>query len=288
MWGVYPGSDGFATREARLYLYLGKLFDVIRTYNSFSLKNIYINYIFSIVPNIPTHSEKSFDDFKTSFGNKTTFDFEEFFRKITAVKLDSGKYCVKPKTAGSIYQFKVWDFANRSEKNRGSKIDRIKVSLRYATIYQYLLHGNQLSTFSGEDLNSEVEIFGSSLNARLKYFGCMFPELEKPFGAIGTYEDILLGILSEKFKFHELLISPPSSSFLHWRSAELLEQIFEKFRSKKKPLRVIFSISKTKAEIMKNLNQYVKKIVEVNHAYDVRDGTKKKLSGAWVKYYLEI
>jgi len=162
---------------------------------------------------------------------------------------------------------------NRPAHLRGSEIDHLCVCLQYAP-FVHLNPGNQLTTFSDEIIRSgnfDIEVFGSAFNTRLPRYGCLFPKIEAPFGAIGTAEEIFAGILDGTIIAVGLLISPPSSKDLHEMAAGWVKKILDA----KIKVNIIFAMSSTKEDLAEELLMFKPEKVIIERGYDF--STKKNV-----------
>ena len=117
--------------------------------------------------------------------------------------------------------------------------DAFPAFIRMKTLMN-LKNGNQASLFSNEHMNSlisegfNLEVFGSSYNTRMRYFGSLYPE-DEPYGRIGTAEEILQQILDRKqlrwrnemIEAKKFTVSPPSGWELIKRVVKLCCSIIE-------------------------------------------------------------
>ena len=132
---------------------------------------------------------------------------------------------------------------NLTRKYNKLTIDqKFQINLYYESIYQFV-GGNQYSLHQCSNylnyLNQgfKIELFGSSLNTSLPYFGSL-SSIDEPCGRLGTYEEILSILIAKKDLFwHDQLvfsksdivkitINPPSHIKLHIHLINLLADLF--------------------------------------------------------------
>ena len=199
----------------------------------------------------------------------------------------------------NIIPFEISDFKNR-EKALGHKINKINkilVSLKYNIIHTFLVRGNQISTHTDEIFQTseyDIEVFGSAFNTRLPKYGHMYTgnskferDLEKPFGGIGSFDEILDSVIQKKIETKGLLVGPPSSKNLHIRAIDYVRKISEM----KLGINVCLVISLTKFEYMKGLEKLAcdKKIIKEGFLFLANGHIKTvKLNSNWCNYYFKI
>ncbi len=122
----------------------------------------------------------------------------------------------------------------------------------------------------------------------------MFPELEAGVGGIGTAEQIFDMIIEKKITTAGILVSPPSSIYLHDLAVGKIKIILEMIESGQlKPLNIVLAISSTKEVfIIKNeMEKYIKQKKIIEFAYHFKTTEKSyelvphKLSQVWYEYY---
>lgn len=327
--------SAFYTNEGNLYTYYKKIIEEIRyVFNypeSVFFENLTINYIFSnygkeIISNEINESLK-YQQSK----NTNNFDYDKFFKIFDFIKKEDITYVfsteIKDCEAGNRILIKIKETGNRPIKISKSYLNILNI--KYAPVHSFLNPGNQLTTFTdklvfSKDKNGNplynVEIFGSAFNTRLPYYGCMFPEVEAEAGGIGTAEQIFdsiieTGCLSPKFlphltshfskdkmrggiKVFGLLVSPPSSIYLHDLAVGKIKIIMEKIKEGTlNPINIVLAISLTKESfIIKNdMHLYEKKKrVIIKNAfrfkttaidYELEPHYFKDASKYWCEYY---
>ncbi len=117
----------------------------------------------------------------------------------------------------------------------------------------------------------------------------MFPEVEAPFGGIGTAAEIFERIYARKLQTVGILISPPSSIELHGMTMIWLKKIFDAGIQ----LNVVLAISVSKEKIFDwtecvGLRDYFTETKRITHAYSLfgsQQMKRVKLSGEWREYY---
>lgn len=125
----------------------------------------------------------------------------------------------------------------------------------------------------------------------------LLQKIEAPFGGIGTAEQIFDGILNGTIKASHLLISPPSSRYLHDLSMRKIRDILIAINEKKIELvKIVLAISSSKEDMFKywKLNEFNPKPVTIKNGYyfecscsgNCKMITKSvPLSFDWTEYY---
>lgn len=326
----------FYTTEGNLYIYYKKIIEQIRyDFNypeSSFFENLTINYIFSnygkeIVSNEINESLK-YQQSK----NTHNFNYNKFFKIFDYIKKENITYVfsteIKDCEANNRILIKIKETGNRPFKISKSYLNTLNI--KYASVHSFLNPGNQLTTFTDELVFSKdkegnplynVEVFGSAFNTRLPFYGCMFPEIEAEAGGIGTAEQIFdsiieTGCLSPKFlpnltshfaegkmrgggiKVSGLLVSPPSSIYLHDLAVGKIKIIMEKIKEGTlNPINIVLAISLTKESFIIKNNMHIyekKKRVIIKNAfrfkttaldYKLKPHYFKDSSKYWCEYY---
>ena len=125
----------------------------------------------------------------------------------------------------------------------------------------------------------------------LPYF--FFLRSKKKSG-IGSFDEVFEGIIAGTIKTRGILVSPPSSIYLHDLAVGKIKIILEMIESGQlKPLNIVLAISSTKEIfIIKNeMEKYIKqkKIIEFAYHFKTTEKTYElvphKLSQVWYEYY---
>jgi hypothetical protein len=280
-----------------IYKYYETLYDKLKF--NFLEFNILTNMVFKIFlePITPEFFNEIQDLYKK-------IDLSVLRKALVETKLGNKHYDISTSPRGKYIKIPVSDFVNRPPTKM---IDKIMVSLKNAPIHRFFNVGNQLTTFSNalidrfKDLDG-IEVFGSAYNTRLRRYGCMFPEVERAFGAIGKAEDIFKGILDKTITFPGskygrggLLISPPSARELHDLALSYTKRILEAIkRGELEPIEIVLAISSTKKSIFDfyELNKIYTKQIEVTHGFYFKcmgkgkfELVSVKLKENWIEYY---
>ena len=232
--------------------------------------------------------------------NYSNFDYDKFYSIFDKIKLRQDTYSFffnEPPCSNNPIKIDIKPLSNRYPHAKISKVYEIELNIKYASLFNVFNPGNQLTTFSDNLIKNglyDVEVFGSAFNTRLPYYGSMFPELEKTAGCIGTAETIFENIINKKLKVKGILVSPPSSSFLHDLACTSLTKIFELIHNKElEPINIVLAISHKKVIFMtkNNLQNFVKKRKTINDAFVIKTENNSyylephKLSSHWYEYY---
>ena len=207
-------------------------------------------------------------------------------------KLGAAKWMMSDTKKLGGFEIPLVDFSNRPGWQKFKRRDVLRVCLQYAPVHRFLNPGNQLSTYDDSVMLSgdfDIEVFGSSFNTRLPRYGCMFPEVEAPFGAIGTAEEILRGIYEGKIIAKGIMVSPPSPLQLHGMAMIWLKKILDAGIR----LNIVLTISSSKRGVFDwsecvGLREYFEEPLRVTHAYEIFGSSKmvrRKLSCDWEEYF---
>lgn len=228
----------FFNTEGNLYTYYAKLIAEINRVFDGSEKFIFFNLLTMLVfsnygKELNSKKVKELLVYEES-KNQDDFDFNKFYNIFSKIKLQHETYSFffnEPPCSKNAIKITVKPLSNRYPFAKITKIYEIELNIKYAALFNVFNPGNQLTTFSNEIIKSDlydVEVFGCAFNTRLRYYGSMFPELEKKAGCIGTAETIFKDIIDKKLKVKGILVSPPSSAALHDLSCTSLAVIDRK------------------------------------------------------------
>ncbi len=178
--------------------------------------------------------------------------------------------------------------------NKIKSLDKILVSLKYNVIHTFLVRGNQYSTFTEDLIRGglyDIEVFGSAFNSRLPRYGHIYTgqtpferNLEKPFGGLGSFDEVFEGIINGSIQTRGILVSPPSPKSLHARTIEYIRRL----SVLKKGINVCLAISMSKFNLMNGLDLLATKKKKITEAFlFLADGkiVTVPLSGDWCEFY---
>lgn len=244
--------NDFYDKIGNIYRYYGIIMDKLK-FNLLEV-NILVGMVFK-----KPGEKLTIDDFNDVQLLYKKTDLSVLKKAIEETVLENNHYAISLTPEGKNITVNVNEFVNRPPTRM---IDKILVSLKYTPIHDFFSVGNQLTTFSPEvikrfqDLDG-IEVFGSAYNTRLRRYGCIFPDHEKPFGSLGYAECILKGVLNKTIDFPlsktgkgGLLISPPSPRELHDLSISYVKQILEAVqKGDLPPIEIVLAISSKKKSI---------------------------------------
>jgi hypothetical protein len=232
----------------------------LKLFTNFSLKSKYIEYIF-LEKGLPTFSDgDNLNYFKTAYnyvavyiGNQLSFD--EIINKLKIIKtnlLEKYKNIIFSAIISTKnpekYVIKIRMRNLKMRENVGyicTDSEIVNVSICYHNVITYLTEGNQWAIDAPRmekliNNGFNVELFGSSFNTRMKYFGCLYVDVDKPFGGLGDYEYILKTLIDgKKLMWNDVVvygetdlikmqIGPPCVFKLCLHLWELIKELMEK------------------------------------------------------------
>ena len=267
-----------------------------------SFENNLTNYYFENngLPNLSSRNE-SLKHLEEKIGAENLIALQNFYKSLCEKYDDDSIAIVADLSREHVLldKFEMHHFRNRGT-NISDLQNRLKVVYFYKMI-ESLQPGNQWTLSNDNkivDLKKRgflIECFGSSLNARLKYFGSM-SEIDNPFGRIDDGFILMDKIADGKeLEWHKelinngtdmlkLLINPPSSNSLVYGSLEKVLKILEK----RPRIEIIYEIplSKRNHEFDILVKKYGAKETLLKKAWTY-DGIENSLNGReWVEFHI--
>lgn len=174
-------------------------------------------------------------------------------------------------------------------------VDLFPIFIRQKTLMN-LVSGNQFSLFSDEEISTlknegfNIEVFGSSYNTRLQYFGSLYTE-DRPLGRLGTAEEILEKILAgdqlywydEAVRSDKFTLSPPSGRDLIEKTVKYCIEILQKHK-----VYLILAIpeSNNHCEIL-HASEFCIKAIKKTKAYCFNEHKEIDLSKTpWIDFHM--
>lgn len=293
-------TEKFINKEGNLYLYYGEAFNRLK--DDISFKNKLVNYIFDYYGE-PFDRQKIIGQFSKQSYEEYRDKINWFCNQLLSIPLTNHNFRIAgnafEKSNPNVIPFEISEFENR-ERALGHKINKIAkilVSIKYNIVHTFLVRSNQLSTHTDDIFHTgeyDIETFGSAFNTRLPRYGHLYTgqtkferELEKPFGGIGSYDEILEGVISGNIKTKGILVGPPSSKNLHVRAIGYVRKISEM----KLGINVCLVISLTKLSLMGGLEKLAvdKKIIKEAFLFLANGKVKTvKLGYDWCNFYFKF
>lgn len=252
-----PTTNDILVRELILNKYLE---ETMKIFDDFSMKSKYIEYIF-LEKGLPSFEEENLNWFRDAYDYVIIYlggnyqPFEQIVNKLKDIKKEILESHIdrhidaiisKNDIKDYILKIKMRDFSMR--ENAGyycTDIEKINVSICYENVITYLTEGQQWAMDTNRmngllESGYKVELFGSTFNTRMKYFGCLYVEVDGPFGGLGTYDHVLNTLISgEKLKWRDqvifneddiiiMQIGPPAVIKICNHVWELVKELMEK------------------------------------------------------------
>jgi len=207
-----PINNYIITRELIFNKFLKK---TINLFENFPIRSKYIEYLFGEHGLPSLENNDNFKCFKDGYNYVAIYtgkepEFDHMIQKISEIKKNiiskqydkitayiSEKNINENDNSDIILKIKLRDFTNREYHNyKSTDLEKICASLCYHNVLTYMIEGNQWAMDEKRvkhlmENNYNIELFGSTFNTRLKYFGCLYKEVDEPFGGLGEYDYIL-------------------------------------------------------------------------------------------------
>lgn len=254
-------ENAILERELRFNYFLKKS---MKLFNNYSLKSKYVEYLYT-EKGIPSLERgHMLDVFKSNYnyvalyiGNQLEFDeFIETLKSIKREALSKPYIFVKAIISDENIDKYILKIDIRNTQNREklgyvcTDDEIINVNFCYHNVLKYMCEGNhwameqQIMDVLIKD-GYNIELFGSSFNTRLKYFGCLYPDVDGPFGGLGSYDTVLNTLINKEY--------------LMWNNKELIYGPDDIFKISVGPPSVF--------ELVNNLWILIQKLFEVRKGY---------------------